>query len=307
MTDQRRVFDVVTALPHPFPNASLEDGQRLAAVRGDLAPAGEPCFVAHGIGALDLFPAAILPFAEVHLRQAVVHAHVGLEEPGKLAGHFAAAPQRARPDDPGRTPREGAPKAARARTRILARRQVEPSVTTVSNRDRSVACAEQQAHRTPPPRQSASVSSSAHSTTCSVAPRKSPVSPPARRMKRTPHTTAVRPATASRPTSSLQSRIPARPTAPKSRAIQPLATVTWAAPAPTTPLVLAPPGETEGKIAIIHTGGSRASACVSKRASGANPASAARSATRSRSAMQSAAAPKLPIRLSRRITNSFSR
>src|SRR6267143_5668216 len=162
-------------------------------------------------------------------------------------------------------------------------------------------------HGTLPPRQSARVRRRAHSTTCSVAPRKSPVSPPARRRNRTAHAAAVTAATTSRPASTLPSIRYAAKALPKSSATQPLATATCKPPAPAIGALLAPSGDTEGKSAIIHTGGSRASDCVSTSASGAALARAERRATRRRSAMQRAAAPKLPMRLSRRMTNSLSR
>src|SRR2546430_3520061 len=260
VTDQRQGLDVAVSAASTCPgaDATFESHERFAARGTDVAPGGEPCFVAAAIPALDLVPAAALPFAKIDFRQPVIDAQDGLQEPGKLVGHFAAAPQRTRPDRQRGRPREGERKTARACARVLARGQVEPPVTAVGDRDRGMPCAQEEAHRTPLPHQRASVSRRVHSTTCSVAPRKSPVNPPSRRIKRMPHATAVRPATASRPTSKLHSRNPVTAAPPKSSAIQPPATAPSAPPARTTPPLLPPSRATEGQIAPRHTRGRRA-------------------------------------------------
>jgi len=137
---------------------------------------------------------------------------------------------------------------------------------------------------------------------CSVAPRKSPVSPPARRRKRTAQAAAVR----RRPRAGPRAVFPRsdrREGAAEEQRHPAARNRHCEGPAPAIAELLAPSGDTEGKSAIIHTGGSRASDCVSTSASGAAPASAERR-RREEGGHAEAAAPKLPMRLSRRMTNS---
>src|SRR5438552_5110980 len=204
--------------------------------------------------ALDLLPGTALPCTEIDLFQPVVDLQRGAGEAGKVRGHFAATPQGARPDRQRRRRWEREEELTRVQASVLPRGHVEPSVAVLLERDWCMTrTAEERRHRRSPPCQSTSVRSRVHSRACSVAPRKSPVSPPARRTKRMPQMTAVSVATATRPASTPQSRNFPATAPPKRRATQPLATATCEPPARAMLLLFAPSGDTEGKSAILQT------------------------------------------------------